>query len=304
MDDEEQASEKDEGGGIPAWVMTFADLMSLLMCFFVLLLSFSEMDVQKFKQIAGSMKIAFGVQREVRAHEIPKGTSIIAKEFSPAKPQPTIINQVRQKTTNENKKKLESSKEGDKKGVAETEADAREIVKLLEKEIKAGTVEVETQGRKIIIRILEKGSFPSGTAKLNIDFLPVLGKIKSALTTVKGQIHVSGHTDDRPIYTARFRSNWELSAARAVSVAHTLMEEEKVKADRFLITGFAEHRPRVANDTEVNRGKNRRVEITVHQSEDKKEDDEDEDAGDDQEPSSETAPSQLQPITLPSKPQA
>lgn len=74
MDDEEEKKDKPEEPAA-GWIMTFADLMSLLMCFFVLLLSFSEMDVQKYKQIAGSMKIAFGVQRIVPAHEIPKGTS-------------------------------------------------------------------------------------------------------------------------------------------------------------------------------------------------------------------------------------
>ena len=70
---------------------TFADLMALLMCFFVLLLSFSEMDVQKYKQVAGSMAAAFGVQNKVQAKDIPKGTSVIAQEFSPGKPQPTLI---------------------------------------------------------------------------------------------------------------------------------------------------------------------------------------------------------------------
>ena len=92
--------------GIPAWVLTFADLMSLLMCFFVLLLSFAEMDVLKFKQIAGSLKVAFGVQRDVRAVEIPKGVNIVAKEFSPAPPQPTVINEVRQKTIDDSQQEL------------------------------------------------------------------------------------------------------------------------------------------------------------------------------------------------------
>ena len=69
--------------GLPAWMGTFADLMSLLMCFFVLLLSFSEMDVLKFKQIAGSMKFAFGVQNKIEVKDIPKGTSVIAQEFRP-----------------------------------------------------------------------------------------------------------------------------------------------------------------------------------------------------------------------------
>ena len=77
---------------------TFADLMSLLMCFFVLLLSFSEMDVLKFKQIAGSMKFAFGVQNKIEVKDIPKGTSVIAMEFRPGKPDPTPIESIQQQT--------------------------------------------------------------------------------------------------------------------------------------------------------------------------------------------------------------
>jgi len=93
--------------GLPAYMGTFADLMALLMCFFVLLLSFAEMDVLKFKQIAGSMKFAFGVQDKVRVRDIPKGTSIIAKEFSPGKPQPTVIESVMQQTIDITKETLE-----------------------------------------------------------------------------------------------------------------------------------------------------------------------------------------------------
>ena len=84
--------------GLPAYMGTFADLMALLMCFFVLLLSFSEMDVLKFKQIAGSMQFAFGVQNKVDVKDIPKGTSIIAREFSPGKPKPTVIEAIMQQT--------------------------------------------------------------------------------------------------------------------------------------------------------------------------------------------------------------
>jgi flagellar motor protein MotB len=86
--------------GLPAWLATFADLMSLLMCFFVLLLSFSEMDVLKFKQLAGSMREAFGVQNQIKVEDIPKGTSVIAQEFSPGRPEPTPLNEVRQMTIN------------------------------------------------------------------------------------------------------------------------------------------------------------------------------------------------------------
>ncbi len=72
--------------GLPPWLATFADMMALLMCFFVLLLSFAEMDVLKYKQVAGAMKLAFGLQRFVKATEIPNGTSVIAKQYSAGSP--------------------------------------------------------------------------------------------------------------------------------------------------------------------------------------------------------------------------
>jgi len=95
----------------PAWVMTFADLMSLLMCFFVLLLSFSEMDVSKYKEMAGSMKMAFGVQRDIKVREPPKGINVIAREFSPGRPEPTQLNVIRQMTTNDLRINLDLGKE-------------------------------------------------------------------------------------------------------------------------------------------------------------------------------------------------
>ena len=94
--------------GLPPWLATFADLMSLLMCFFVLLLSFAEMDILKYKQVAGAMKYAFGVQRDVKAMEIPKGTSVIAKNYSPGKPtEITPLEIMRERTTDDTKINLD-----------------------------------------------------------------------------------------------------------------------------------------------------------------------------------------------------
>ncbi len=104
MEDEEP---KCPPPGLPLWMGTFADLMSLLMCFFVLLLSFSEMDVLKFKQIAGSMKFAFGVQNRLEVKDIPKGTSIIAQEFRPGRPEPTPIDVIMQQTIDITQQTLE-----------------------------------------------------------------------------------------------------------------------------------------------------------------------------------------------------
>src|SRR5690606_34224907 len=98
MNDDEDIKRCDCKPGLQPWMGTFADLMALLMCFFVLLLSFSEMDAMKFKRLAGSMAQAFGVQNKLNVMDVPKGTSIIAQEFSPGRPEATPINEIWQHT--------------------------------------------------------------------------------------------------------------------------------------------------------------------------------------------------------------
>jgi chemotaxis protein MotB len=262
MDDELPAEE--ESRGVPAWVMTFADLMTLLMCFFVLLLAFSEMDVAKFKQLSGSMKNAFGVQAEIEARTIPKGTSVIAREFSPGKPQPTMINDVRQFTIDSNKNTLDFDEPDDVNGENyRIEEEAERIRKALEPEIAEGAVAVATQGSKVIIHVLEKTSFRSGYADVQEEFKPTLVKIARILRRNTGRITVAGHTDDRPISNARFRSNWELSTSRAVSVAEVLMASADVAPARFMVAGHAATKPRAPNDSAENRAANRRVDIRI-----------------------------------------
>lgn len=270
---DEAPPEKKEGAGVPAWVMTFADIMALLMCFFVLLLSFSEMDVLKFKQIAGSMQLAFGVQNEVKVRDIPKGTSIIKKEFSPGKPEKTPHNVVQQETIDKSKRQLDtddnpkSEETIDQKQLAElikqAQADASEITEQLEEQLKKGLIEIETKQQRVIIRVKERGSFPSGSSTLIRSAESVIAQIGDVLKSTPGQIIVAGHTDDIPINTARFRSNWELSAARAVTVVHHLLRVDGMVKSRFLIEGHADSRPLELNDSKDNRARNRRVEIVI-----------------------------------------
>lgn len=342
-----EPAKKEETSGAPAWVMTFADLMSLLMCFFVLLLSFSELDLQKYKQIAGSMKQAFGVQREIKANEMPKGTSIIAREFSPGRPSPSPLKQIQQSSIDDAKQTLEftdamTKKEGedtdsgevgegadrtpvqrktqdeeskeflaeggegnisldinvptDGKGTdiseidpavlaaldpellanysqavgtePETAEDAIKLLKALTDEVKSGMIEIETEGKKILVRIREKGSFPSGSAKFRQDFMPVLEKLRNSLKTIEGRVVIAGHTDNVPIKTHRFRSNWELSSSRAVSVVHELLKTKELSMNRFIVEGHAEAHPIAPNDTTANRALNRRVELIIAQGDD------------------------------------
>lgn len=286
------SDEDDDGGcncvkGLPPWMGTFADLMSLLMCFFVLLLSFSEMDAMKFKRLAGSMAQAFGVQNELDVDDVPKGTSIIAQEFSPGRPEATPINEIWQITKDVTEMSLdvdcsdtfniEEGEEGYDAGVKvrlkekiedllnQTEQDAAELASALSEEILAGQVEVETRGRLIIIRIREQGSFVSGSAEMSPDYIDVMGEIKGVLMQKTGKIEVQGHTDDLPIRSSRFRSNWDLSSARAVSVAMELMRGGDIPARRFEVSGFADTVPLAPNDSRENRARNRRVEILIKQ---------------------------------------
>ncbi|MDX1749170.1 MAG: MotB family protein [Methylophaga sp.] len=265
-DSETQSFKKQQKKGLPAYMATFADLMSLLMCFFVLLLSFAEIDAIKYKMVVMSLEKAFGVQREVVDEAIPKGTSIIAQEFSPGEPKPTPLNIVRQETTDDTKDVLKITM--DAEAVAEAQAkrvaeEVEEFKEALESEIERGLIVVENQLNRIVIRIRERGSFPSGDATLNQDFVPILKKINEVLTQTDGLIAVAGHTDNIPINTSRYRSNWELSTSRATSVVHELLKYNTIPPERFVLEGYADTRPLAPNDSIENRAINRRVEIVV-----------------------------------------
>lgn len=260
---------KRDAEGLPAYMATFADLMSLLMCFFVLLLSFAEIDALKYKMVVRSLENAFGVQREVVHDEIPEGTSIIAQEFSPGEPKPTPLKVVRQDTMDETREQLKVTADAEQlaqQQVKEVAEETQEFREALEKEIQDGLIVVESQFSRIVIRIREKGSFPSGDARLNPGFIPILGKIHDVLLNTDGRIAVAGHTDNVPINTTRYRSNWELSTSRATSVVHELLEPGQIPAERFVLEGYADTKPLVPNDTMENRAKNRRVEIIVLKS--------------------------------------
>ncbi len=258
--------------GAPLWLATFADLMSLLMCFFVLLLSFATMDAAKFKKLSESLENAFGVQRDIEAVQIPMGTSIIAQHFSPAQTKPTPIEEIKQTTAEQSKdvrvsaEDIEQIKQEMRQAKMEEIAEQAEKIKeSLKAEVSEGLVSVETDGLKIIIRINEKGSFPSGTAVLKAGFEPVMEKITEAVNDSVGTVNVAGHTDNIPISTDWYRSNWELSAARAVTVAHFMLNNKGTDAKRIVIQGYADTRPLVDNNSAENRAKNRRVEIIITQ---------------------------------------
>lgn len=278
--------------GLPPWMGTFSDLMSLLMCFFVLLLSFSEMDVLKFKQIAGSMKFAFGVQNVLEVKDIPKGTSVIAQEFRPGRPEPTPIEVIMQQTIDMTQRTLDfqegqddrsggsqrttSDKEGGSSAQVASQLEQQRmqeqleqlqkaLMQALQREIEEGAIEVENLGQQLVIRVQEKGAFPPNSAFLQPKFRPMVRQIAQLVKDVPGEIKVSGHTDSTPLESELYRSNWDISAQRAVSVAQEMEKVPGFNHLRMKVEGLADTQPRAPNSSPDNRAANRRVEIAVMQ---------------------------------------
>ncbi len=221
-------------GGAAGWLVTFADMMTLLMCFFVLLFSFSQVDVVRFRDVARSMAAALGGAPLASLVDTEVGQVLAEKAVAG-----------RQAQTSEYYAEL--------------------LRRELRDEVARNVLAVDASVGIITIRILQNGSFASGSADLEPQFLPTARKIRDALVGIPGALTVAGHTDDAPIRTARFRSNWELAGARAFSVMYALLEDGVLPDERFVLMGFAHTRPLLENDSEAHRAQNRRVEIVIDQ---------------------------------------
>jgi chemotaxis protein MotB len=231
--------------GAPAWVVTFGDLMSLLLCFFVLLLSFSEMDKAKYKEVSGSLAKAFGVQRKIKAFEAPKGIKMVSRDFDqeliPARPREEFI----------------AMQQREKIGIAlkkEVETRFRDLQDL---------IQVEVGEKEVTIRLMGETTFDSGKADIKAQMVPLLLKIGSVLADGKGEVIIAGHTDNVPVYGGPYGSNLKLSIARAATVAEFLLDKSAIPASRVSTMGFGKYRPIASNDTDEGRKRNRRVEIIL-----------------------------------------
>jgi chemotaxis protein MotB len=236
VSDEVNPNDQLEEEGAPAWVVTFGDLMSLLLCFFVLMLSFSEMDRKRYRVIAGSMANAFGIQRKTPLFESPKGQKIIAREFD----QSIVVTNIEDKI-------------------------AKPIIVALKEDYERleDLVDVEVNENQVAIRLMGETAFDTGKAKIRPEITPLLTTIGSVLKDTKGEIIIAGHTDNVPLKGGRFGSNLGLSMGRAASVAEFLLQRTAIAPKRISTMGFGEYRPLASNDTPAGRQKNRRVEIIL-----------------------------------------
>lgn len=217
-------------GGAPGWMVTYGDLMSLLLTFFVLIVSFSSIEMIKFQKALGSLKGALGI--------LPKQESVIFQK-EPIIPQLSDYEQRR---------------------IRRSAAELQEMIKerkLIDK------VKLDVTDKGIIVRIDSPILFELGKAELKPEAFPILDKVIEMTNNWPNQIRVEGHTDDLPIHTQQFPSNWELSTARALSVLKYFLRTGNIEPQRLAAVGYGEYHPLVPNTTAANRAKNRRVEIYI-----------------------------------------
>lgn len=253
------------------WIVTFADLMSLLLTFFILLLSFSKMDVEKYQIVAMAMSSSFGATALTGSNKL--GGDIIFAD-KPAIPPPPATTEKQSELQKEfedfGESELELLEEPKEEPEKATQIDpnidklTESLVDALASEIFSNSLSVSYDSEKVVVRFSEAKSFSSGSEELKDDMLPIIEKIETVLAECEGDIIVSGYTDDLPVNSRKFRSNWDLSAARAVSVVHQLIFNNKVDPNRVMAAGRAETNPLNSNDTAEGRAKNRRVELNIY----------------------------------------
>ena len=220
------------------WVISYADLVTLLLGFFIILYATAEIDVHKFEQIAHGLSRAFNVEvKEGSDRGSPifdGGTGIIPDtlNFSPIDRDREMIRQaIRERSI----------------------ADGVEPDKIT----------VTRDEQNVIIRLADNLLFPSGSAAIRPDALLLLDIVGAAVAELPNDIRVEGHTDNVPVGTERYPTNWELSSARATAVLRYLVEEAGLGPERAVAAGYAEFRPEALNLTPEGRALNRRADIVV-----------------------------------------
>lgn len=222
-------SEVNQKSGAPAWMVTFGDLMALLLTFFVLMLSLSQINEQKYSAISEALGESFGSNQLELLKKGGVNQGIIEMPAPRSETPPGFDGVVKQD---------------------------------FHSEMDAGLLSMMIEEGKISLSFPEHLAFASGSDQITHQFSDILQKIASVLSRFEGEIIVAGHTDNIPVNNTKFKSNWSLSSARAVAVVQALIENGIV-AQRLSAVGHADTQPLVPNSAEELRERNRRVEIIL-----------------------------------------
>lgn len=249
--------------GAPAWQSTFADLMNLLLCFFVLLFSMSTIDAEKLEAVIASFNNTISVF-DAGASAIGDGV-LISNGVSQLNELSEYINSTGQAEEVEQPDQDTLYTEIEKEGLAESENMAEQIEEALEEMNLQNDVDVDFTSQYVLLTMKGAILFDSGSAQLKIEIFPTLNKLGAILETYSDSlIEIEGHTDNVPIHSSKYANNDELSSARALSVFRYFIDNANLDPASIKHSGRGEYVPVADNATAEGRAKNRRVEIKIY----------------------------------------
>lgn len=213
------------------WLVTYSDLITLLLIFFIVLYSMSQINAQKFVEFSQSMAIVFG--QTGRSGVLDGGRSVIPSDHATYKQRHNMMN---------------------------TREQIRRMIAQMGLE---GKITVHEERRGLVISVKDTVFFYAGSADLGLRAREVISQVGSILSKLPNSIRIEGHTDNVPIHTAKFYSNWELSTARATNVLHYMIQSANISPERLSAAGYGEFKPVASNDTDSGRAANRRVDIVL-----------------------------------------
>lgn len=233
------------------WLVSYADFITLLFAFFVVLYASSQADKGKMAQLSVAMQQAFSQMGTVRGVQDASGPSRGNKPSQNLLLQSSVLALDERRTLEEQKRKLL---------LAKLES---ELKTALTEELRRNEVAIAESPEGLVVSLREIGFFESGSVSVRSDARETFGRIAGLLRDQECNLRLEGHTDDVPIHTKQFDSNWELSTARAINIVRSLIGDYEFPAKRLSAAGFAEHHPVTSNDTIEGRSINRRVDIVV-----------------------------------------
>ena len=258
IEDEEEEEEcpKCPPKGAPAWMSTFADMATLLMAFFVLILSFAEFNVPKFKQISGSLKNAFGVQRVIPVVEQPKGTTVLSLNFSPS-PAPSVTNNMKQQTSESEQKNLDLKseiEEGDSaKSNSKESIDAKKLSEEIMDQVSSDDVKVETINDKVLISVKTENKTNDEVSKLIQETLDIVDKARQNTGTTDTDVLIGGIDKNIKSMASAVTENKSLKdKVKELETGNS--KDNEVQKEKSKKAEFSEDQLRVALKQEIGKG--------------------------------------------------
>ena len=255
-EEEEQECPKCPPPGAPAWMATFADMATLLMAFFVLILSFAEFNVPKFKQISGSLKNAFGVQRIVPVVEQPKGTTVLSLNFSPS-PAPSVTKNLTQQTTDAEQKNLDLKSEIDEGDSAKSNSketlDAKDLSKEIKNNVSSEDVKVETVNDKVLVSVNTDDKTSKEISKLIKDTVDAVEKARENTGATETDVLIGGINQDIQKMASATMENKVLKD-QVNNLEKQSADSEKDIQEKTKKAEFSEDQLRVALKQEIGQG--------------------------------------------------